>query len=494
MAKVTGTNDDDSLTGTDKNDTLTGLDGDDTLEGKDRNDVLDGGAGNDTLIGGSGADTLIGGDGDDFIDPGINLDNIDGGAGNDTVTFENSGMNIALDVDLNAGTAYLNENTTETITNVENVIGSNTAIGDVITGDENDNIIEGLDGTDTLSGGAGSDTLDGGADNDTLDGGAGDDTLTGGDGSDLFVWDGSSNDVITDFGVGNTGSTGDADVDTYTGDNDFVDLTSVFNTSTLAAYNAAAGTSFTTSFEAMNDDVADGVIDFNGTDFSGPTLTLSGRTSLETDETGVVCFATGTMIMTGSGEVAIENLRPGDMIQTMDNGLQPLAMMAARKLGADQLALRPKLKPVLVQPGAFGWHRSLVVSPQHALLLRQDNEEILVRATHLADAKGGAVRRMAGCKSVTYMHLVFDAHQIIFANGRPTESFYPGPQAIKALDAEAFQEFALIFPDLVDLSGQGLCPRSDQRWKTARDFSRRAKVPVLSGLAPVEDLRTKLAL
>lgn len=286
MANFTGTSGDDSLTGTSSNDTLSGLDGDDTLVGLDRNDVLDGGAGNDTLLGGSGADTLNGGDGDDFIDPGINNDTIDGGAGNDTVTYENSGNNIALNVDLTTGFAYLNVNTTETITNVENIIGSNTAVGDVITGDAADNSFQGLAGTDTLFGGAGSDTLDGGADNDVLDGGTGDDTLTGGDGSDLFVWDGSSSDVITDFGVGNTGATGDDGVDSYTGDNDFIDLTSIFNASTLAAYNAAAGTSFATAFGAMNDDIADGVIDFNGTDFTGPSLTLTGRTSLETDETG----------------------------------------------------------------------------------------------------------------------------------------------------------------------------------------------------------------
>lgn len=357
MANFTGTSGDDSLTGTSSNDTLSGLDGDDTLVGLDRNDVLDGGAGNDTLLGGSGADTLNGGDGDDFIDPGINNDTIDGGAGNDTVTYENSGNNIALNVDLTTGFAYLNVNTTETITNVENIIGSNTAVGDVITGDAADNSFQGLAGTDTLFGGAGSDTLDGGADNDVLDGGTGDDTLTGGDGSDLFVWDGSSSDVITDFGVGNTGATGDDGVDSYTGDNDFIDLTSIFNASTLAAYNAAAGTSFATAFGAMNDDIADGVIDFNGTDFTGPSLTLTGRTSLETDETGVVCFAAGTMIRTGDGEVAIENLRPGDLVQTMDNGLQPVAMLASRRLGPDQLAAHPRLKPVLIQPGAFGDRR-----------------------------------------------------------------------------------------------------------------------------------------
>ncbi len=87
----------------------------------------------------------------------------------------------------------------------------------------------------------------------------------------------------------------------------------------------------------------------DGTDLLGPTLTLTRRSSLEIDETGVVCFATGTMVLTANGEVAIEDLRAGGMIQTMDCGLQPLAMLARRRLGAVQLSRCPKLKPVLVQ-------------------------------------------------------------------------------------------------------------------------------------------------
>ncbi|SOH94835.1 Hemolysin-type calcium-binding repeat-containing protein [Monaibacterium marinum] len=486
MAVINGTNGDDTLDGTNQADTISGLDGDDSLSGGARNDRLNGGVGNDTLIGGSGADTLLGGADDDFIDPGINRDYIDGGDGVDTVTFENSGQNITLNVDLNTGSAFLNNNTTETIINVENVIGSNTAIGDVLTGNGQDNELTGLAGTDSLSGGDGSDRLDGGTQSDTLDGGSGDDTLIGGDGSDLFIWDGASNDVIIDFGVGNTGAAGDEGVTTFTGDNDFVDLTGVFNDRTLSAYNAAAGTNFATAFGAMNDDIADGVIDFNGTDFSGPTLSFTGRDSLEIDETGVVCFSSETMIATQNGEVRIDQLRQGDLIQTMDNELQPLVMVACRKLCHDTLTSNPKLKPLILSAGLFGVERSLVVSPQHAMLVKQAGEEVLVRATHMADARGGQVRRMQGCRSITYVHLVFDAHQIIFANGRPAESMFPGPQALSSMTKDALAEFNAIFPDMFSPAGQRLpMVSAKQAWCTARSIAKRKAVHKLSDLHAV---------
>ncbi len=485
MANITGTNGNDTLNGTNSADTISGLDGDDIIRGRSGRDSLLGGDDDDTLFGASGADTLEGGDGDDFIDPGINNDLVDGGAGNDTITYENSGNNITLNVDLASGTAFLNNNTTETFSNIENIIGSNTAGGDTIAGDAADNSLTGLDGTDSLVGRDGADTLDGGDGADTLDGGNDNDTLTGGDGSDLFIWDGTSNDTITDFGVGNTGSTGDSGVLAYTGDNDFVDLAGVFNPTTLAAYNAAAGTSFSTPLQALNHDLIDSVISFNGTDLSGPTLTLTGVSSLAGDETGVVCFAAGTLIATPRGEIPIERLRSGDLVLTMDNGPQPLAMSASRQLKAETLAMHPQLKPILVQPGAFGHDRELIVSPQHGLLVKTKGEELLARATHLADMPGGKVRRMEGCRGITYVHLVFDKHQVIFANGRPTESLYPGPQALKAMSAENRSEFEMIFPDMVGFLQAQHDDQTQRSWLKAREYSKRKHVVVPDALAPL---------
>ncbi len=71
--------------------------------------------------------------------------------------------------------------------------------------------------------------------------------------------------------------------------------------------------------------------------------------------------------------------------------------------------------------------------------------EVLVTARHLVD--GIDVVRQSGGQ-VTYLHLMFDQHEVIFANGAATESFHPGQEAIAGVDAQARDELFSIFPEL----------------------------------------------
>lgn len=72
----------------------------------------------------------------------------------------------------------------------------------------------------------------------------------------------------------------------------------------------------------------------------------------------------------------------------------------------------------------------------------------MVRAKHLSELQGGAVRIKRGCKAVTYFHLMFERHQVVFSNGLPSESFFPGPQAVKALALPEYKELVSLFPQL----------------------------------------------
>lgn len=116
-------------------------------------------------------------------------DQINGMGGVDTADYSASTARVG--VYLNTGTGFGGDAQGDVLANIENVIGTWASAGDFLTGDANDNRLEGLGGSDTLNGGAG---------NDSLSGGSGADILTGGSGSDLFVFNGSPDlDRITDF-------------------------------------------------------------------------------------------------------------------------------------------------------------------------------------------------------------------------------------------------------------------------------------------------------
>ena len=116
---------------------------------------LTGTTGNDTLVGDGNANVLTGGNGDDILIGGAGADTLSGGSGNDTVSYVNAGS--AISVSLASGTGSLGDANGDTLSSIENIIGS--AYGDTLTGDTNNNIIEGGAGGDLISAGTGTDTV-----------------------------------------------------------------------------------------------------------------------------------------------------------------------------------------------------------------------------------------------------------------------------------------------------------------------------------------------
>lgn len=157
---IIGSPHDDWLRGTVESNIFKGGDGDDFLQGYDGVDYLYGGDGDDVLNGGYFVDEVFGGPGNDSLvvatdSPG---DNADGGDGIDTLDlskFTYSGYNV----DLDAGQSFeLLERDMGIfkLSNIENIIG--TPQGDVLAGDDLDNVISGNGGIDTIDGRGGQDT------------------------------------------------------------------------------------------------------------------------------------------------------------------------------------------------------------------------------------------------------------------------------------------------------------------------------------------------
>lgn len=171
----------------------------------------------------------------------------------------------------------------------------------------------------------------------------------------------------------------------------------------------------------------------------------------------VPCFVAGTLIRTRRGEVPVEKLRPGDMVHTRDEGLQPLRWIGRRRVEAEG-----HLAPVRIAQNTFGEHDTVLVSPQHRVLVQTSqaellfgSSEVLIAASHLID--GRAIRQITG-GMVEYVHLLFDSHQVVWSNGLMSESFLPGPQTTGSFEADALAELKAIFPDLDPVTGAGYGP------------------------------------
>jgi len=193
----------------------------------------------------------------------------------------------------------------------------------------------------------------------------------------------------------------------------------------------------------------------------GQTYTFnSARTSHQRDnkyQDYVACFTADTLIDTANGPVRVQDLRVGDLIATLDHGLQPLEALLSRHVDEATLQKLPKLAPVRINAGALGQGlplRDLLVSPQHRFLARSvvvrrmfEADETLLSAKQLSALPGIAVD--SGQRDVTYYHLVMPRHEIVMAEGTPTESFYCGEQAIKSLTPDARAELNNLFPELI---------------------------------------------
>lgn len=414
-------------------DTLYGGIGNDTIFSQGGNDTVDGGSGDDTIFYGTGNDLIFGGDGNDHIDDvdGIMLsgaDTVYGGAGNDTAW-------LGLD-------------------------------GDTFYGGTGNDTVYGESGNDTLYGEIGDDWLQGDDGDDTISGGAGNDILVGGAGNDVFVVS-SGFDYVGDFDLG------DSDLDGRT--NDQLDVGSLTN--------ANGDPIRTVDVTVIDDGSGNAKLMFP----NGEQLVLWGvapslvDTGAELFKIGIPCFTTGTMILTPKGEVPIEHLKAGDLVVTRDNGPQPIVWCGTRHLTQTDLEVSPDLRPIRINADLCGNERGLLVSPQHGVYVKTDERggfDTLARATHLARLRGGKVRIAHGVRSVTYAHLMFEKHQIIFGNGIASESFYPGPWGLTALDHESVFEVLRLFPEISRLGaeiGYGLTARPVAKFRdlpeSIRDMS-----------------------
>jgi hypothetical protein len=153
------------------------------------------------------------------------------------------------------------------------------------------------------------------------------------------------------------------------------------------------------------------------------------------------CFLRGTLIATNAGEVAVENLKVGDLVVTLSGEARPIRWIGRRAYGARFVAGNRALLPILIRQDALDDgvpRRDLYVSPKHALFL----DDVLVPAEQLVN--GVSIVRCETVATVEYFHIEVDTHDIILAEGAPSETYVDCDNRFMFQNAD---EFALLYPN-----------------------------------------------
>ncbi|MGC9371367.1 MAG: Hint domain-containing protein [Paracoccaceae bacterium] len=171
---------------------------------------------------------------------------------------------------------------------------------------------------------------------------------------------------------------------------------------------------------------------------------------------GVICFATGTRIATPTGPRPVEELRAGDLVQTKDDGAQEILWTGQKRMTGARLYAMPHLRPIRIRSGALGLDipdGDLIVSPQHRLLIKGRAAEALFRTPEVLIAAEDLVNDRSimvdhALREVTYVHLLLERHQVLWANGVESESFHPANTALDTISPEQRDRLLRCWPEL----------------------------------------------
>lgn len=177
--------------------------------------------------------------------------------------------------------------------------------------------------------------------------------------------------------------------------------------------------------------------------------------TLEPDD-GTPCFCRGTLIATDQGEIAVEYLAIGDRVRTASGALRPIRWIGHRSYSGPFVRGNRNVLPIVIRAGALGGglpQRDLSVSPLHAMAL----EGVLVPAVCLIN--GVSIIQAESIDQVTYFHIELETHDILLAEGAPSESFVDDDSRNMFHNAA---EFRALYPDAAPLPAVYCAPRIEE--------------------------------
>ena len=178
-------------------------------------------------------------------------------------------------------------------------------------------------------------------------------------------------------------------------------------------------------------------------DNDGNDETISQPVTIDTQnvKVDIQCFLTGTRILTNKGEIAVENLKINDQVQTADGKLEPIKWIGRQTIKPHQVNDPLRGYPVLIKAGALGNnlpHRDLYISPDHSMFV----EGLLINAGALVNDI--SIIKTKPTESFTYYHVELENHCLLIAEGAASESYLP--QKENREEFENFAEYRELYP------------------------------------------------
>jgi hypothetical protein len=184
--------------------------------------------------------------------------------------------------------------------------------------------------------------------------------------------------------------------------------------------------------------------------------------------TATPCFCSGTRIRTDQGEVAVEDLAIGDRVITLSGEAVPVKWLGRRTYRQPYPENSADIIPILICRNALGPNlpkRDLYVSPLHAMYLA----DVLVPAGLLVN--GRSIRACPEMPAVQYVHIELERHDVIFAEGAPSETFVDCDSRAMFENAA---EFAALYPEDASPEWRFCAPRLESGPALRRIWSRLA--------------------
>jgi hypothetical protein len=152
---------------------------------------------------------------------------------------------------------------------------------------------------------------------------------------------------------------------------------------------------------------------------------------------GAACFLRGTQLLTPNGERKVEDLRIGDLVSTSSGESKPITWIGRHVYRRSNGSKHPEaVLPVRLASGALGPdapHRDLLISQEHALLV----DGLFLRAIDLINGSSITLDSAAELSEIEYLHVKLARHDVIIAEGAPSETLL-----VNSSNAERFDNFA----------------------------------------------------